>query len=200
MIAVELEQGTEAWFTEKLGKPSASNFCKIITNSGKPSKQSVGYMYELAAERITGQKANGYTNGFMEEGHAREQESRDLLSMMIGAEIKTTWVVYKDDSKKVLCSPDGLVVGRDEGAELKNPLPKTQVKYLLEENLPEEYFAQVQGSLYITGFKVWHFLSYSPCMKPLHIQVKRDEKFISALHEELEKFCAELDTITEKIR
>ena len=199
MLIVDLVQGSAEWETEKLGKPSASNCSKILTNDGKPSKQREGYLFELAGELVTGSKAVGYKNGFMEEGQNREQEARDLFCMLNNVEIKEVGVVYKDEEKKFLCSPDGIISGK-YGFECKNPLPKTQVKYLLDGGVPSDYFSQIQFSLYVTGFETWHFFSYVPCMKPLHLKVKRDEKFIKALAIELEVFCKTLEKITKKIK
>jgi hypothetical protein len=199
MIIVDLEQGSDAWFKEKLGKPSASNCSRIITNDGKPSKQRDGYLYELAGEIITQSRVEGYKNAAMEEGNAREQEAVDFFCMANDCEIQRVGVVYKDEQKQFLCSPDGIIKGT-EGFECKNPLPKTQVKYLLDGGLPSEYFGQVQFSLYVTGFKKWHFLSYVPSMKPLSIIVKRDEKFIAELHKQLKDFCSELQTVVSKIK
>lgn len=201
MIIVDVEQGSDAWFKEKLGKPSASNISRIITNDGKPSKQREGYLYELAGEVITQSRVDSYKNAAMEEGNAREQEAVDFFCMNQDVEIQRVGVVYKDAEKKFLCSPDGIIVGKtDEGFECKNPLPKTQVKYLLDGGLPSEYFGQVQFSLYVTGFKVWNFLSYVPAMKPLIVKVKRDEGFLLCLGVEIKRFCEELESVVEKIR
>lgn len=199
MITVDLIQGSPEWFAEKLGKPSASNVSKIIKNDGKPSDQRKGYLYELAAERITGKQEDTYKNGFMEMGNEREEESRKLFELTHEVEVQNVGVVYQDDRKLWLCSPDGLIKGK-QGLELKNVLGKTQVKRLLDGDLPSEYFGQVQMSLMITGFKTWRFFSYCPAMKPLNIEVKRDEVYIKALTVELEKFCKELAETTEKIR
>lgn len=199
MIIVDLQQGTDEWFQEKLGRPSASNCSKIITNDGKPSKQREGYLYELAGEIITGKRVDAYKNAAMEEGNAREQEAVDFYCMVNNVEIQRVGVVYPDENKMYLCSPDGIINGK-EGFECKNPLPKTQVKYLLDGDLPSEYFGQCQFSLYVTGFKIWNFLSYVPGMKPLSIKVKRDEKFIAALDTELQKFCSELAAVVAKIK
>lgn len=199
MIIVDLLQGSEEWEKEKLGKPSASNCSKILTNDGKPSKQREGYLYELAGEAITGQKANGYKNGFMEEGQIREQEAVDCFGLIKNCEIKRVGVVYKDEQRKFLCSPDGIIDGK-EGFECKNPLAKTQVKYLLDGDIPSEYFGQVQFSLYVTGFKKWHFFSYVPNMKPLHVICKPDAKFQTALEVELKKFVEDLETIVNKLK
>ena len=198
MIILDFPQGSDEWFKEKLGKPSASNCSKIITNDGKPSKQREGYLYELAGEVITQARVEQYKNAAMEEGNAREQEAIDFFCMTNDCEIQKVGVVYKDEEKKFLCSPDGIIKGK-EGFECKNPLPKTQVKYLLDGGLPSEYFGQVQFSLYVTGFKVWRFLSYVPAMKPLVLTVKRDEKFLEALDKELKQFVLDLETIVKKI-
>src|SRR4030042_4915268 len=127
MIIVNCEQNTDVWFSEKIGKPSASNCSKILTNEGKPSKQREGYLYELVAERITNQRAEDYKNGIMLVGQEREDESRNMFNLIYNVEIEKVGVIYKDDKKQFLCSPDGILIGQ-YGLELKNPLPKTQVK------------------------------------------------------------------------
>ena len=199
MIIVDLKQGEEAWFAEKLGKPSASNASKILTNECKPSKQAEGYMFELVAEIISGQREEGYKNAIMAMGIEREDESRKLYELTHSVEVKQVGVIYKDKKKQFLCSPDGIVNG-EYGLELKNVLGKTQVKYLLDGGLPSEYFGQVQFSLYVTGFKFWDFMTYTPGIKPLIVRVEPDKKYISALEVELELFCNRLNEITERLR
>lgn len=200
MIVVDLEQGSDSWFQEKLGKPSASNINKILTNEGKPSKQREGYLYELAAQIITGKYEEVYKNPAMEQGNEREQESRNYLEVVLGVNIKKTGVIYKDEKKLFLCSPDGIAENESFGAELKNPLGKTQVKYLLDGTLPSEYFGQVQMSLYVTGLPYWWFLSYVPLMNPLMIKVEPDKAYQKALAVELELFTEELDSVIKKLR
>ena len=200
MIVVDLEQGSPEWFQEKLGKPSASNISKILTNDGKPSKQREGYLYELAAQIITGKYEEVYKNPAMEQGNEREQESRNYLEVVLGVNIKKTGVIYKDERKLFLCSPDGIAENESFGAELKNPLGKTQVKYLLDGTLPSEYFGQVQMSLYVTGLPYWWFLSYVPLMNPLMIKVEPDKAYQKALAVELELFTGELESVIKKLR
>ncbi len=198
MLKINCEQNSEQWWAEKLGKPSASRVAMIITNDGKPSEQRKGYLYELAGEIMTGKREEGYKNGNMEMGNEREAEARALYEMIHNVKVEQVGVIYKDKDKKFLCSPDGII--GDIGLELKNPIPKTQVKRLIDNRLPAEYFGQVQFSLYVTGFKFWDYMSYSPGLKPLIIRVKRDEKFLKALDSELKKFCIELNQIVEKIK
>lgn len=200
MIIVNLEQCSDDWFKEKLGKPSASNISKVLTNDGKPSKQREGYLYELAGEILSGKSENGYKNSIMEQGNIREDESRAYLELTQGIELQRTGVIYKDEKKRFLCSPDGINESLCFGAELKNPLAKTQVKYLLDGGLPSEYFGQVQMSLYVTGFPFWYFLSYVPNMKPLLLKVEPDPKYQEALDRELNAFCDDLEAVVKKLR
>lgn len=199
MIIIDIEQGSEQWLNEKIGKPSASNASKIITNAGAKSKQQEGYMFELVGEIITGKKEDGYRNKNMETGNEREYESREFFEIVHNVEVSQVGVVYKDEKKEFLCSPDGLVDNK-YGIELKNVLPKTQVKYLLNNKVPSEYFSQIQFSLYITGLEYWYFMSYVPAMKPLIIKVERDEKFLKLLDAELKDFCEELKETVNKIK
>ncbi len=202
MRVIDCEQNSDQWWTEKLGKPSASKAFMLMANIGKPDKQRKlrnGYLYELAAEVVTKKRVDGYQNDNMLIGNEREAESRMLYEMIYGVEVEQVGVVYKDVKKEFLCSPDG-IVNNEYGLELKNVLPKTQVKYLLENVVPSEYIAQIQFSLYVTGFKFWEFMSYSPGLRPLIIRVTRDEKFLTALEAELKVFCRELKEVVKKVK
>lgn len=45
-------QGSKEWLEIRSGRPTTSQFGRIITPSGEPSKQAAGYMVELAAEHL----------------------------------------------------------------------------------------------------------------------------------------------------
>ena len=161
MIISNCVQLSDEWFTEHAGVPGASSMDKIITSTGKRSTQRKDYMYRLAAESLLGVRESGYTNAAMEEGTAREEESRDYFSFLYDVEIHQVGMCYRDEQKKYLCSPDGLEknsAGWLAGLEMKNPLAKTHVEYLdrriqrqlFEGVLPTKYFVQVQASLFIT--------------------------------------------------
>ena len=203
MITSDCVQLSPEWFSEHAGIPGASTMDKIITSTGKPSTQRKDLMYKLCAESLLGEKEQGYSNATMEEGTAREQESRDFFSFMYDVEIQEVGMCYKDEKKKYLCSPDGLIVKDGEyvaGLEMKNPLAKTHVSYLVDGKLPTKYFVQVQASLFITELPRWFFLSYYPNLKPFVVNVKPDLEFHKKLEKELDKFCAELAKMIKEIR
>ena len=200
MIVVDdVEQGSLKWLELKAGRPGASSFDKIITTKGEPSKTRSDYIFQLAAERIVGREVDGYTNAAMQRGIELEPEGRALFEFITGLELKQVGLVYRDESRRVLCSPDGLLLDQTKidlpyaGFEQKNPIAKTHAKYLFSGKLPSDYFQQVQGSMWICGFESWWFQSAYPGMPPLILEVKRDEKFISRLSVMMDEFLDELD-------
>jgi predicted phage-related endonuclease len=199
MIILDIPQLSPAWFSEKAGKPGASSFHRIVSAKGERQKAYKDYLYQLAGEAITGVKEESYSNKNMQVGIEREEESRSLYELIYGVEVEQVGLIYPDESRKYLCSPDG-IVNREWGLEMKNVIAKTQAKYLLNGKLPTDYSRQVQGSMLVTGFKTWHFMSYHPGMKPFILEVKRDEEFISKLRKELDSFCAELAMTINKLK
>ena len=199
IIEKDIKQGTPEWNALRAGIPTASGFDKIVTTKGEPSKQRQKYLYQLSAERVTGIKEDSYQNAIMQRGIEMEEEGRGMYELMTGNDVSVVGFCYRDKKKLYGCSPDGLI-GDDGVLEIKSPLSYTHVGYLLKEVFPMDYFAQVQGQLFVTGRKYVDFFSYYPGIKPMLIRVEPDKKFIGALQVELEIFCEELDKITEKLR
>ena len=200
MKIINCDQRAEQWFAEKLGKPSASCFDRIITAKGAASKQSDGYLYELAGQKITGQHEEGYTSSAMQRGIDLEDEARDLCELVTGLNVRQVGLIY-EDNERYLCSPDGLIMDQSAGLEIKSPIMKTHVGYLLDNDaLVKAYWHQIQGSMLVTGFSNWWAMSYYPAMPPVIITIERDAAFCAALKKALDQFCDDLDQLTEKIR
>ena len=198
-LIIECDQRSNEWFAAICGNVGASSIDKIITTKGEPSKSRDDYMMTMAAERITGRSEVGFTTQAMLNGIEREAEARTLFEMAHDVEVKQVGLIYKDDRKLCHCSPDGLI-GDKEGFEVKNPLSKTHIKYLLAGKLPTEYFCQVQFSLYISERESWHFMSHYPGLRPLMLKVERDEAWIGKCERELNAFNAELLELVEKVK
>ena len=199
MIILDCAQLSEQWFSERCGVPSASNFDKIVTTTGAPSKQAQKYLYTLAGERITQKKEETYQNAIMQRGIEMEAEARKMYELLEGVEVQQVGICFPDEKKLYACSPDGLV-GDDGGLEIKCPIISTHVGYLLGGKLSQSYFQQIQGAMLITGRKWWSILSYYPGMNPFMEKVERDEVFIGKLETALREFCIELSKIVNKIK
>ena len=191
-------QGTELWMEARAGNPGASNVSKIITTKGERSKQADEYCRQLAGELIVGECEETFKSMHMENGLAREDEARSLFELIHDVDIRKVALIYKDEQKKFHISPDGLI-GEDAGIEIKCPMMKTQVKYLLDRKLPTDYFSQIQMSLYVSERKYWWFLSYYKKLPPLILRIERDEPFIAKLEKELDSFCLSLAITVKKI-
>ena len=84
MLVINCEQLSDEWFSLRCGVPSASKFGQIITPTGKKSTQSEQYLNQLAGERLTGIKSSITQSQAMLEGIEKEEEARDLFSMIHG--------------------------------------------------------------------------------------------------------------------
>jgi len=173
---------------------------KIVTTRGEPSKQAEKYMYQLAAERITGRPTTTYKSWQMQEGNEREAESRLYYEMATGHAVEQVTFVYGDESKQWGCSPDGLI---DEtgGYETKNPEAHTHCERLLKcaDKVPTDYVVQVQSSLLFTGRQWWQFMSYYPGLRSIIVTVEPDYKLHRAMSQLLADFCGQLDEVTKRI-
>ena len=199
IIVTDIQQGSPEWFQACCGNVGASNIDKIVTTKGERSKQRDDYMMTLCAERITGKREVGFTTQAMLNGIEREAEARTLFEMANNCEVQQVGLIYKDKKKLCHCSPDGLI-GDKEGFEVKNPLSKTHIKYLLNGSLPTEYFCQIQFSLSVSERDAWWFMSHYPGLKPFILQINRDEKWIAKMESELNSFNEELAEMVEKIK
>ncbi len=190
MIKVKCEQGSPEWFAARAGVASTSNFDRIITASGRPSSQQDDYIYELAAEFVTGEKKSIKPSYWMERGTNMEPQAKARFMLEKDKKVEEVGFIYKDKKKLVGCSPDGLV--DSDGLEIKCPAPITHVSYLLQDGCPKQYLPQVQGSMWITGLHHWWFVSFHPDY-PVKIEyVERDKEWMAKLDEIMPAFLDRL--------
>ena len=198
IIIDSFDQKSPEWMAARAGNPGASSISKIITNSGEISKQRTEYLYQLAGEKITGKCEEGFQSQAMINGTEREAAARALFEMIYGVEVRQAALIYKDEFKLFHCSPDGLV-GDNAILELKNPMLKTHVKYLIEGKLPADYFGQCMMSLYVTERELCYFMSAYEGMPPFILEVRRDERYIALLAKALDDFAADLIKTVRKL-
>lgn len=198
-------QGSEEWQAIRLGRPTASQFHRIITAAkGELSKSWKGYAIELIAECfVTGEEWTG--NSWTDRGTELEPEARAAFAAHTGYEVIETGFCTRDDGL-VGCSPDGLIHDGGKpiaGLEMKCPAAKTHVHYVLHGELPDDYKQQVHGGMAVTGLNEWHFWSYYPGLKPLHVVVKRDdytEKLTEAVNQFVMDYAALRQSVIPKIK
>lgn len=203
IIHDDVSQGSAEWLALRLGIPTASEFSAILTSATFSASYSKGrqtYLHKKLAERILGHCLPGFDGSFStEHGQALEDQARAWFEMERDVTIRQVGFVTTDD-KKCGCSPDGLI-GEDEGLELKCPAFHTHVGYCLARTVPDDYLCQVHGSLYVTGRKRWHFLSYAGSKFPkLVVTVERDEVIMRKIGDALASFTRDFDKALSSLK
>lgn len=193
-IHQDIEQGSLQWMILRAGKITASEADAIVTPLGKVREGDgvTTYLTQKLVEIWTGGPLPSLQGVFdMEQGKLLEERARPAFTIHTGIEVTTAAFIESDDGR-CGCSPDAMI-SDGAGVEIKCPTMPIHVKYLLAGKLPKEYVAQVQFSLFVTGFRVWHFFSYNRQFPPLHLAVERDEEFQEAIGEAVEDFSNRLD-------
>jgi hypothetical protein len=199
MRIVDCEQGSWDWLEARAGIPTASEFDRIISPTGKirTGETPKKYLAEKLAEWWVGGPLPSFSAVQMEYGEILESEAKPAFSFKTGLDIQTVGLVLTDDGR-VGCSPDGLI-GDDNGIEIKCPSRQVHVGYLLGETLPEEHLLQVQGAMYVTGRPKWTFVSYCRCFPMFVVYVERDERILSMIAQGLDAFLALLDDAKSRL-
>lgn len=189
-IIEDIEQRSHAWIERRLGKPTSSQFHRILTPAKKAlSAQRFKYRNELLSEWLDGVPSQSESSVFMERGTLMEEDARAWFAAQTGLPLRQVGMVETDDGG-ASCSPDALV-GDSGGLEIKCPSLAVHIGYVLD-GIDAEYRCQIQGSMWIAERREWWFCSYSPVLEPVLIKVDRDEEFIAALAEAVGTFRAEL--------
>jgi len=200
MIIVDCQQGTPEWDACRLGIPTASNFGKILTATGKVSDTREKYMIQLACESVSGRKEENVMSYRMKEGKRLEEESREVYEMKHeDLDVYQVGFVFKDEKRMVGASPDALC-DPNGGFETKDAEFNVQYERLFKGMMVTTHIPQVQGGLYVCEREWWDFQSYCSGLPVLCIRNYRDEKYITRLAEELEKFCYELAVKIKELR
>ena len=190
------EQGSEEWLESRLGRPTASNFSKLITPTGKASSSADAYINELIAQKITGEIPEFYKNAAMERGNELEPAAKALYEFTRDVEVVEVGLCLHDELE-CGASPDGLV-NDDGGIEIKCPLPHTHIGYLKDGKVPTKYIPQIQGCLWITEREWWDFMSYHPSMEDLIVRVYRDEAYIKKMADVVSRTVETIETEAKK--
>jgi hypothetical protein len=193
----DVAQYSEEYDRLRLGIPTSSNFHKIITPQGKPSKQWREYACVLIAERILQQRIEFYNSPAMERGLIVEAEAADWYEFDHDVTVQKVGFIT-DDDHTVGCSPDRLV-GDNGLLEIKAPLPHTQVEYWISGEVSERFRPQLQGQLYVSRRSWVDIVCWHDVLPKLVMRVEPDGKFLESLDRELRIFNYFIDRVMEKI-
>ena len=197
-----MEQRTDEWFAARIGKVTASRVADVIAKT--KSGYGVGranYLADLVVERLTGQKAQGFSNAAMEWGTQTEPQARAAYSAKTGILVEEVGFIDHPTVAMSGASPDGFA---EEGLiEVKCPNTSTMLEYILDGKPPQKYVTQMQWQMACTDRPWCDFVSFDPRLPErlqlLVVRVPRDDDYIAMLETEVKKFLAELDDNLNKL-
>ena len=197
-----MEQRTEAWFADRLGKVTASRVADVIakTKSGYSATRA-NYMAQLICERLTGKQAESYTNADMERGVELEPIARAMYEMHTDSTVSEVGFIFHPKIDMTGASPDGLV--NDGLIEIKCPRSGSHLEYVLAGVVPEKYKPQMGWQCLCTGRSWCDFVSYNQDF-PEHLQLfvvrfTPEQDYLNMLEEEVTKFLNELEVKLKKL-
>jgi len=205
-----IEQRTEEWFQQRLGKVTASRISDVIakTKTGVSTSRQ-NYLIQLVSERLTGKKGDSFVNQAMLDGIEREGAARELYERTRGVSVTEVGFFDHPVIKNSGASPDGAVNAEEDGKyagliEVKSPIESTHTNTLISKSVPSKYIPQMQWQLACTGAKWVDFVSYNPNF-PEELQlfvarVDRDDTYIGELEAEVVKFLDEVDQTIIKLK
>lgn len=188
MIIHDCEQGSAEWHALRAGKPTSSEFSRLITSTGVESKGIDEYSIDLALELFNGE-ANMDFGGNKFTRRGKELEPEACADYEMENQVHAQHVGFVTDNlQRYGCSPDALI-GKDSGLEIKCMSDKVHYKMLkkydIDGQTPAEYVAQPQGCLFITKRKHWDLFLYHPKMRSITIRQYPDLLYFKTLRKQL---------------
>lgn len=145
----DAEQWTAEWLAERAWKITGTRLGDTLPTYGKNGKETEtsrkkrqNLIYELIAEKLA-PLPEVYTSFWMDRG----KEMEEIVKKIYGEKIENVGFVSRTDVDWFWISPDGII--RDENGritravEIKSPAPKTAIRYILDDKIPDEYFWQI---------------------------------------------------------
>jgi len=182
MIIHDVEQGTPEWLMLRSGLPTASNFSKMVTSTGKISKSIDDYALSLSCDLFAKKPLDEWLgNQWTDRGTELEPDARSMYEFQKDCTVKEVGFITSDGWG---CSPDGLI--DDDGmVEFKCLKAENHVKTILEFNktkkIPSKYIAQVQGQMLIANREYCDLCFYHPDLPMKIIRILPDSLLVSGL-------------------
>lgn len=199
----DIEQNTDEWYEIRRNRITASSakvlLASHLTKTGKVASTSLEFApgkflnqgaitraKELAASQLMREREiNSWKLAQFDWGHEFEPDAVVEFELRTFTKYHQIGFVSND---RLGCSPDRINYGLKKGLEVKCPQKKNHLNYLLNPDLLyDEYKAQVQFSLMITGWSDWTIISYHPhfdddCKLAIY-KCKRDDLMINTMKE-----------------
>jgi len=202
MIRHDCEQRSPEWYALRLGKPTASEFSRIVTPTGRPSASLKGYAAQLAAELFVGHQIGWDGSAWTERGKEMEHDAVKLYAFARDCDVERVGFVT-DDAGQIGCSPDGFI-GADGMIEVKSIKAENHVAAIMQwrdtGKVPADYLPQTQGQLLLTGRAWCDLVLFSPELPLLIIRQEPLPWYGEVLAEQFAAVLAERDRVLSTLQ
>jgi hypothetical protein len=150
------------------------------------TKTTAGYEKAIARivyERLTGEAPDDFKSAYMDRGNELEPEGLELYSDLQFHTLERVGFIERDEWTG--CSPDGLI-GSEGMVQVKCPAFNTMIRYLQTQQIPSEYYWQIQGEMMIAERKWSDFMAYHPKLKPVVVRMFADASAQARLESEIQ--------------
>jgi len=203
---IEVEQGSDEWLDLRRCRVTASALRKVM--AGKDTKTYKKYRAEKVLE-LLGNKDVEETPEWAQHGKENEPQAMAAYEWRYETAIEHNLFFIHKEYDWLAASPDFLhIPDHDEGGEIKcRQLYNTYRKFVQQAELykgqtkciPACDRFQVQGTMWLTGFKFWWYVNHyigsdlegGQAHKTHRIAVPRDQKFIDRMEERCLEFMKE---------
>ncbi len=199
-IIRDIEQGTDEWLSLRLSVITASKYKDVLAGGKGLTRKN--YMYQLAAESITGNRVESFKSDAMQWGNDNEPRAKSMYMLENCCEVEEVAFI-KHDTINTGVSPDGLV--GDKGLiEIKCPNTTTQIQTFLSGKMPTGHNPQVQGQLWVSEREWCDFVSFDPRINGgsgyFCVRVERNDDYIKDLEKAVIQFDLELKEMIDKLK
>lgn len=191
----KIEQNSDEWLALRMGRFTASTFSGLFM--GRKTAGFEKTIYTPVHERLTGTSPDSYYGYHLERGHQMEPYLKEAYEIQTFSRVAPGGFWSLGDW--IGASPDGLI-GDDGILEGKAPSWNTFIKYLLDDELPKEYFWQVHGQLYVTDRAWADFVVYHPDYGLIVRRIERDAEVETQIVAALEDAIERAETILQQIQ
>lgn len=199
MLIVDVEQGSQEWLRMRLGKITGTRLKEVFKSD------NLHLIDEMISEIISEEVDENYVNKDMQRGKDLEPIVRDLYSEITNTEIKEVGFCLSDDNDYLALSPDGFTNDLKGAIEIKCPSTKTHVKYIRQNQIPNEYKYQIYCYFLVNKDLEWlDFISFDNRFKAkpmFKIRVERNEILdeLNKTNDDLNKFIVKFEKYYKQI-
>lgn len=198
-----VEQRSETWFTQRLGKVTASRINDVLSviKSGESSARR-NYRAQLVCERLTGKKEDSFCNSAMQWGIDNEAQARAAYEFITDSDVREVGFITHPVITMSGASPDGMI---DEKGmlEIKCPNTANHIDWMLAGSPPTEHQNQMLWQMECCRRDWCDFVSFDPRLPPelqlFVVRFHRDEDRTNMMMDAVIKFLDEVDGTVAKL-